>query len=148
MVKEKEYQKRQIQRQLENINVRIDQSLVLKLVDDIQSKNREISEIGNKYFGLAVISEITDLTPANVRLLSISTQLGNNPASKAEQKQRELVLSGIVRGDRLTLESTLAGYLMELKNSPIFDKPAISKKSFDRYEGDEVLQFTARLILG
>jgi type IV pilus assembly protein PilM len=148
MVKEKEYQKRQVQRQLENINVRIDQSLVLKLVDDIQSKNREISEIGNKYFGLAVISEITDLTPANVRLLSISARLGNDPASKAEQKQRELVLTGIVRGDRLTLESTLASYLIELNNSPIFDNPAISKKSFDRYEGNEVLQFTARLKLG
>ena len=148
LVKEKEYQKRQIQRQLENINVRIDQGLVLKLVDDIRSKNQEISDIGTKYYGLAVISEITDLTPENVRLLSISAQLGDNPASKEERKQRELVLSGIVRGDRLTLESTLAGYLIALKNSPIFDKPTISKKSFDRYEGDEVLKFTARLKLG
>ena len=146
-VKEKEYQKRQIQRQLENINVRIDQNLILKLVDDIKSKNRDISEIGIRYLGLAVISEITDLTPENVRLISISAQLGDNPTLKENQKQRELVLSGIVRGNRLTLESTLAGYLIELKNSPIFDKPTISKKSFDRFEGNEVLKFTARLEL-
>ncbi len=144
---EKEYQKRQSQQQLENISVRVDQSLVLKLVEDIRSKNQEIRLIGQKYFGLAVIGEITDLTPANVRLLSLSAQLGDDPAKKKAEKQRDLVLSGVVRGDRLTLESTLAGYLMELKNSPLFDKPTISKKSFERYEGVDVLKFTARLKL-
>lgn len=39
---EKEYQKRLSQQQLENISVRVDPSLVLKLVDDIQSKNQAI----------------------------------------------------------------------------------------------------------
>jgi Tfp pilus assembly PilM family ATPase len=144
---EKEYQKSQSSQQLENISVRVDQSLVLKLVDDIQAKNQEIQLISQKYFGLAVISEITDLTPANVRLLSISAQLGDDPAKKKTEKSRDLVISGVVRGDRLTLESTLAGYLLDLKNSPMFDKPAISKKSFEYYEGVEVLTFTARLRL-
>ena len=144
---QKEYQKRQSQQRLENISVRVDQSLVLKLVDDIQSKNREIQLIGQKYFGLAVVSEVTDLTPANVRLLSLTAQLSDEPAKKKSAKNRNVVLSGVVRGDRMILESTLAGYLMELKNSPLFDKPTISKKSFERYQGVEVLKFTARLKL-
>jgi len=87
------------------------------------------------------------LTPVNVRLLSLTAQLGDNPAKKKTEKKRNLVLSGVVRGDRMTLESTLAGYLMELKNSPLFDKPTVSKKSFENYEGAEVLNFTARLEL-
>jgi len=144
---EKEYQKRQSQRQLENISVRVDQSLVLKLVEDIQSKNQEVQLIGQKYFGLAVIGEVADLTPANVRLLSLTAQLSDGPAKKKSAKNRDLVISGIVRGDRMTLESTLAGYLMELKNSPLFDKPTINKKSFEQYQGVEVLKFTARLKL-
>jgi len=144
---QKEYQKRQSQQRLENISVRVDQSLVLKLVDDIQSKNREIQLIGQKYFGLAVVSEVTDLTPDNVRLLSLTAQLSDEPAKKKSAKNRNVVLSGVVRGDRMILESTLAGYLMELKNSPLFDKPTISKKSFERYQGVEVLKFTARLNL-
>jgi type IV pilus assembly protein PilM len=143
----KEYRKRQTQQQLENISVRVDQSLVLKLVDDIQSKNRAIQLIGQKYFGLAVVSEVADLTPANVRLLSLTAQLSDEPAKKKSAKNRNLVLSGVVRGDRMILESTLAEYLMELKNSPLFDKPTISKKSFERYQGVEVLKFTARLKL-
>ena len=144
---EKEYLKRQAQQRLENILVRVDQNLVLKLVEDIQSKNREIQSIGQKYFGLAVVGEITNLTPVNVRLLSLTAQLGADPAKKKTEKKRDLVLSGVVRGDRMTLESTLAGYLMELKNSPLFDKPTVSKKSFENYEGVEVLKFTARLEL-
>lgn len=146
-IAKKEYQKRQSQQQLENISVRVDQSLVLKLVDDIQSKNRDIQLIGQKYFGLAVVGEVADLTPANVRLLSLTAQLSDEPAKKNSAKNRNLVLSGVVRGDRMILESTLAGYLMELKKSPLFDKPTISKKSFERYQGAEVLRFTARLKL-
>jgi type IV pilus assembly protein PilM len=146
-VKDKEYRKAQLQQQLETISLRVDQNLILKLVEDIQSKNKEFRVIGDKYFGVAVISEITDLTPENVRLLSLSAEFDNVPAGKKAEKNRDLVLSGIVRGDRLTLESTLASYLMELNNSPMFDKPTISKKSFERYEDQEVLNFTARLKL-
>lgn len=146
-LKEKENQRAKLQQQLENNTLRVDQGLILKLVDEIQSKKREILEIGKRYTAVAVISELADLTPANVRLFSISARLNNIPGDKKGEKNRDLVLSGIVRGDRLTMESTLASYLMDLKNSPLFDKPALSKKSFERYEDQEVLNFTARLIL-
>jgi type IV pilus assembly protein PilM len=144
---DKEYQRRQSQKQLENISVRVDQGLVLKLVDDIQTKSQTIQLIGQKYFGLAVVGEVADLTPANVRLQSLTAQLGDDPAQKKSAKSRNLVLSGVVRGDRMILEATLAEYLMALKNSPLFDNPTINKKSFERYQGAEVLMFTARLEL-
>ncbi len=153
-VSEKEYKLLQLQRQLENVNLRVDKSLILKLVDETQVQRRQIRDIGRKYFGVAVISEITHLTPPNVRLISITTKLGNPPTRKKGKKggkkgagKKTLVLNGIVRGDRLILESTLAGYLMELRNSPMFDQPKISKKSFERYKEKDVLKFTARLKL-
>ena len=121
--------------------------MILKLVDDIQSKDREIQLIGQRYFGLAVVSEITELTPRNIRLISLSTQLGGDPSGKKSPKAREVVLSGIIKGDRMILESALAGYLLELKSSPLFDKPTINRKSFEQNEGVEVLKFTARLKL-
>ena len=150
-VKDKEYRLRQFQRQLENVTLRVDKNLILKLVAETQASRREIKGIGEKYFGVAVISEITDLTPASVRLISISTKLANSPGKKKGKKtapkNRTLVLDGIVEGDRLILESTLAGYLMDLKNSPMLDQPKISKKSFERYKDKDVLRFTARLKL-
>jgi hypothetical protein len=64
-----------------------------------------------------------------------------------ETKSKVLILEGIVQGDRLTLESTLAGYLMELKNSPLFEQPDISTKSFEYSGNNEVLRFKAKLNL-
>ena len=144
VIAEKEYQKRQAQQQLGKISVRIDQSLILKLVEDIRSKNKEVHQIGQKYFSLAIISEIADLTPQNVRLLSLSARLSHNLAKQKSDKKRDLILTGVVLGDRMKLESALASYLMELNNSPIFDKPTLSKKSFERHNGADSLKFTAR----
>ncbi len=158
-IDEKEAKKRQMTRHLEQYSLRVDQNLILKLVEQIRQKNKSDRAIGQKYLNLAVISEVVDLTPPNVRLLSISTQLGPLPkkASPQDSKGKKagpeaiskvLILEGIVQGDRLTLESTLAGYLMELKNSPLFDQPDISTKSFEYSGNNQVLRFKAQLNLG
>ena len=149
----REFNLQKIQQQLDEFSVRVDQNLIVNLVDDTQANFRKITELGEKYFPVAVISELTDLTPVNVRLLSISTQVNTQvekekPPAKGEAKEKgTLILDGIVQGDRLSLESALSGYLMELRNSPIFDQPTISKKSFERFENQEGLRFTARLKL-
>jgi hypothetical protein len=149
----REFNLQQLQQQLDEFSVRVDQNLIVNLVDDTQANFRKITEIGEKYFPVAVISELTDLTPVNVRLLSISTQVNTQvekekaPAKGEAKEKGTLILDGIVQGDRLNLESALAGYLMELRNSPIFDQPTISKKSFERFENKEGLRFTARLKL-
>lgn len=150
-IEEKEYKLMQIQGQLERVTLRVDKSLILKLVDETQANRRQIKEIGQKYFGLAVISEITQLTPPSVQLISISTTLTDTPIEQKgknkKSRPKTLVLDGIVSGDRLILEPKLAGYLMELKNSPMFDEPQLSKKAFERYKDNDVLRFTARLKL-
>ena len=146
-IKEKESKIIQLRRQLEDIVVRVDKNIILQLVAENQSNLRGVRNIAEKYLGVAVISEITDLTPANVRLLSISATLGNQPGEKQAEDTGTLILNGIVQGNRMTLESTLAGFLMELKNSPLFDQPVISEKSIERYDDKERLKFIARLKL-
>ena len=160
LIRDKGEQKVQLQQHLEGYNLRVDKNLILKLVEDIRIKNRADRAIGKKYLNLAVIGEVVNLTPANIRLLSISTQLGplpdkKPPAEAKTKKQKQkiqpppkiLILEGIVRGERLSLEAALAGFLMELKNSPLFDQPTINKKSFEFSGNDEVLRFTAKLNL-
>jgi type IV pilus assembly protein PilM len=158
LIREKETKKLQMAGHLEQYNLRVDQNLILKLVEQIRKKNKSDRAIGQKYLNIAVISEVVDLTPPNVRLLSISTQLGpmpkKTPPEDAKKKKggpvakpKVLILEGIVQGDRLTLESTLAGYLMELRNSPLFDQPDISTKSLEYSGNNQVLRFKAQLNL-
>jgi type IV pilus assembly protein PilM len=157
IIRDKEAKKQQLAYHLEQYNLRVDKNLILKLVEQIRQKNRSDQAIGKKYLNLAVISEVVDLTPPNVRLLNISTQLGPLPAKqqpangkkkkKAGPSPRILILEGIVQGDRLMLESALAGYLLELRSSPLFDQPNISSKSFEFSGNNEVLRFKAQLNL-
>jgi type IV pilus assembly protein PilM len=158
LIGDKGDQKVQLQQHLQGYNLRVDKNLILKLVQEIQSKNRADRAIGKKYLNLAVIGEVVNLTPSNIRLLSISTQLGPLPdkkppkeakskKQKAEQLPKILILEGIVQGDRLSLEAALQGFLMELKDSPLFDQPTINKKSFEFSGNNEVLRFTAKLNL-
>jgi type IV pilus assembly protein PilM len=157
IIRDKEAKKKQLTYHLEQYNLRVDKNLILKLVEQIRQKNNSNQAIGNKYIGLAVISEVVDLTPPNVRLMDISVRLGPLPAKQqsgngkkkkpAEESPRILILEGIVLGNRLTLESALAAYLLELKKSPLFDQPNINSKSFEFSGNNEVLRFKAQLNL-
>jgi type IV pilus assembly protein PilM len=157
-IQAKDAEKMQLQQHLEAYNLRVDKNLILKLVQEIREKNRADQAIGKKYLNLAVISEVINITPSNIRLLSIATNLGplpdktqqkdaKNKKQLAQPQPKVLILDGIVEGDRLTLESALAGYLLELKDSPLFDQPTISNKSFAFSGNKEVLRFTAKLNL-
>jgi multisubunit Na+/H+ antiporter MnhC subunit len=160
LIQDKGDQKVQLEQHLAGYNLRVDKNLILKLVEEIRKKNRADRAIGKKYLNLAVIGEVVNLTPANIRLLNISTQLGplpdeKPPAENKGKKQKQevkplpkiLILEGIVQGDRLSLEAALAAFLMELKNSPLFEQPTINKKSFEFFGNNEVLRFTAKLNL-
>jgi type IV pilus assembly protein PilM len=148
-IRKKEAQRDFLEKKLASFNLRVDQNLILTLLDQYRAKNQAVLDLSKTYFDLAVISEITNLTPANILLLSISADLGKLPSEKGKNPDspKILVLDGIIQGDRLNLESILAGYLMELNNSPLFDQPSLNRSSFEFYENREVLHFTAQLNL-
>ena len=64
-----------------------------------------------------------------------------------ENIEKKLVLEGIILGNRTAFEASLAEYLIKLEKSPLFDQPAIDKKSLEFYQNSEVLRFTAQLKL-
>jgi type IV pilus assembly protein PilM len=144
-IRQKDVQKAQLQRKLESYTLRVDQKIILQLLDQTRANRKIVQDLGRRYLGLAVIGEITSLTPPNIRLVRMTTQLGSMGDNKNSKKI--LVLDGIIHGDRLTLESALAGYLIKLKNSPLFDQLNISRKSFEYIKEEQVLRFTAQLNL-
>lgn len=148
-IKHKDAQKNALQSQLQGFEVRINRNLILKLVDQIRAKNKNMEGVGGNYLGVAVLGEVSHITPPNVRLLSIRTKVGAAkaaPGAKPESARR-VIMEGIVFGDRMSLESDLAGYLMTLKNSKLFQQPTISKKSVETVENQQVIRFTAQMDL-
>ena len=144
-------QKLGLQTQLGAFQVRVDRNLILKIVDQIRAQNQSMQGIGSNYLGVGVLGEVANVTPPNIRLLGISAKLGaaGNPApgAKPESLKKVLVLDGVITGDRMSLESDLAGYLMTLKNSPLFKQPTITRKAVEMLDNRQVMRFTAQMEL-
>ena len=64
-----------------------------------------------------------------------------------KQPKQQLEVKGVVLGNRLTFDSTLAGYIVKLKGSPMFQTPSVENKAFKYLDNKEVLIFTAKLDL-
>jgi Tfp pilus assembly PilM family ATPase len=137
----------QLKNKLNTYKPIVNQNIILKLVDQTKQKNETYREYSKKFIGIVVLREISNLTPSNIRLLNINAQLGANPESTEENQEKILILEGIILGNRLEFETSLAEYLIKLKDSPLFNQPIIDKKSSGFYDNKEVLRFTARLKL-
>jgi type IV pilus assembly protein PilM len=150
-IQARDTQKLGLQTQLSAFQVRVDRNLILKLVDQIRVQNQSIQGIGSNYLGVGVLGEVANVTPPNIRLLGISAKLGAAgkpaPGAKPEPPKKVLVLDGVITGDRMSLESDLAGYLMTLKNSPLFKQPAITRKAVETLDNRPVMRFTAQMEL-
>ena len=73
--------------------------------------------------------------------------MGQKKQTDGEQPRQQLEMEGAVIGNRLTFESILAGYIVKLKDSPLFETPSIENKSFKYLDKKEVLVFSAKLDL-
>ncbi|UCH19605.1 MAG: hypothetical protein JSU83_13570 [Deltaproteobacteria bacterium] len=137
----------QLRYQLNRFQPMVDQSIIINLVDQAKQRNEIYRDFSKKYLGIVVLREVSNITPSNIRLLSITANLGGKPGNAEEKIEKRLVLEGIILGDRLAFEASLAEYLIKLKESPLFDQPTIDKKQLGFYQNNEVLQFTAHLKL-
>jgi Tfp pilus assembly PilM family ATPase len=146
-IQEKKDQLALLKIEMSNFMSKIDQAAILKMVEEAKRNDAAFKEYGRKYLGIAALSEIAELTPANIRLLNITAELESAPGTEEKNQQKSIEIGGIILGDRMALESILAGYLLALKGSPIFDQPVISEKALGFFNNNEVLQFKTNLKL-
>jgi len=139
-----------LERQLEQYSPVVDQNLIVSMVTKAQNNIDTAEAFVKKYHAMGVISELTQITPPDIRLSNIAAEMGwpkgYLPSEKTSLgQQKKIVIEGVVFGNRLTFESTLAGYLIKLKSSPMFSQPVIKEKSYVFFENQEVLRFIAQL---
>jgi type IV pilus assembly protein PilM len=131
----------------------IDREQVTKLSAQL-SERRKLSKVyAERYLGMVIISELADLTPANIRLISLKTNLGAakapadpkaapaKAAATPAAATEEVTLEGLVIGDRPILENALAGYVLTLEKSPVFRQITIQKNSVAPFMKGQALHF-------
>jgi type IV pilus assembly protein PilM len=146
LIDQKQLELAKLQTEIEKFKPLVNKNLIIKLASKTQKKRYAIKQLGDKYKGVAVINEISAITPSDIRLISISADMGQ-PQADGKKPKQQLAVEGVVIGDRLTFESTLAGYIVRLKGSPMFSTSSVDNKSFKYLDNREVLLFTAKLDL-
>lgn len=120
-----------------------EKDLLLALYAKTKNKRQTIHQIVYRYTPAAIVTELSDITPANIRLMSIDAVLRSDQALSDEP--RTVTIEGIIFGEPDRFETTLTGYLLNLKNSPIFNKPSVRSKQIEYYQNQQVLRFSANL---
>ncbi len=138
-----------LQNRMNQFDLYADKKLIMQMVNKKERKNQTMKEYAVNYLGIAVISELSLLTPENIRLLSIHADLIGNELeeSKDNNKKKILLIEGVIIAAATDHEAMLKRYLLKLKNSPIFVTTGITNKSVETYKGAMVLRFNAKIEL-
>jgi len=157
-----------IETQIADFRPTVDRNELMKMADKV-SQQRELFKVyAERYLGMAVISELTELTPANIRFIDLKINLGQvpagavaanvtkpstdaaKPAAAGEAPKalpREIILEGLIRGDRQLFETSLASYVMVLEASPLFRQVSIQKNTVEPLSKDDALHFILKLVV-
>jgi len=135
----------ELHRQLEGYTPRVDKKLILDQVTRIKDAENALSSHGEKLLSVAIVSELASLTPKDIRLLRISYDLSPEPDKKGHRPVRTLMMDGVVFGNRQIFDTTLAGFLLRLKNSPLFGNFRIPTRRYETLNDREVLRFTGEI---
>ena len=123
--------------------------LVRNMYAKVQDKRTLFERTVQRYRPLAVINELSQITPVNVRLLSTDIVFGGISAkagNSATANHSDVVfIEGLVFGETDTFETTLTSYLLGLKNSPLFSKPNVQNRRIEFFNQQQVLHFSVRL---
>ncbi|NDY56400.1 hypothetical protein G3N56_06545 [Desulfovibrio sulfodismutans] len=152
-----------ISKQIGDQGVMVDTALLNKAAQEATKTQEAIRAFAARNLGLGAISELTALTPPQVKLVSLTVDMGPpvrqtapppGAAGKAAQAAKpavkyikKIIIDGVVEGDSQLFESVLAGYLVNLQNSPLIGDSTVSKRDVETIGGVQALHFVVSLAL-
>jgi type IV pilus assembly protein PilM len=137
-----------IDRTLKASGPRITESALMEASEEVRALQERRREVTTRYEGIALLSEITKLTPENISLLHVSAAMGSPIGVEAETKEekekaeRKLVLKGVVDGERTSLETSLTIYIARLDQSGLVHTVEVESTELVESSDELYLTFT------
>jgi hypothetical protein len=131
--------------QLIKYNPPANKELLLALYAKAKHKSKIVTQIVHRYAPAAVITELADITPSNIRLLNIDAKFADQSPKAPTSSANSVTIEGIIFGDPAAFETMLTNYLFSLKNSPLFRKPSVQSKQIEFYYDKEIMRFITKL---
>ncbi|MFH1480736.1 MAG: pilus assembly protein PilM [Pseudomonadota bacterium] len=139
---------KRLRNDLNQYSVGTDENTVLQMAGKVVKNQKHLKEGSKRYLGMAVINELSQRTPSNIQLLNITVDLVGIPDASKKNGGGNMVMEGIITGEREILESALAQFMIRLEGSPLFSAPAVHKSEIEsRQPLGEVLRFIMKMSL-
>jgi len=137
----------QLHKEISQYIPKVDRETLMLMVPKYIRKQKDLKKYSMKYLGMAIIKDVSMITPSNIHLLSITANFGGIIEHKGKDIPKILEVDGIIVDNRELLESSLAGYLIKLKDSSLFNQLSIIKNDIEVYEEREALHFILNIQL-
>ena len=121
---------------------------------EVKAHRKVSRQYAQKYLGMAAIGEIAVVTPQNIRLINFKINAPGSAAPKVvpdkttKETIDDVMVEGVIFGEREMLDSLLAQYVMKLENSPMFRGISVQKSGIVTFKKSEVLHFTLNAKIG
>ncbi|MCG8566360.1 MAG: hypothetical protein MI747_14880 [Desulfobacterales bacterium] len=118
-------------------------------IQKARDKTNAMTQYAKDYLPLAVVGEISNLTPDKVRITHLDARLAPPQPDKkiksTSPAQPNLMIQGVVVDQFNNLESTLTDYVIKLGDSPLFKNIQLSQKKIEKTGDTSFLAFTAEM---
>lgn len=146
-------QRDRLTRELARFTPRLDQAEMTRMALTLNGSRPD----SDRYLAMALISELSAITPYNVQLFSIRANLERPSKTKAGENRnaalasadpgsskavRLMEVEGMIDGERKMLESLLAQYVMKLDASPLFGEISVQRNDIESLGRNDILHFT------
>ena len=126
-----------VEKQIADLGPPIQRDQLTKMAAKVREQRQLFRGYAEQYLNMVLLSELTTLTPRNIRFIDLKLNLGAGPAGQsakaAKEKIEGITVEGLIIGERQTLETNLAGYMRDLNTSPIFHQITIEKNEVIPY---------------
>ena len=149
-------QKGKLEKELLLLGPKLSKDKIAEMAKEMKIRNQHNQRYSQKYKGLALISELSFLTPDDIRLTQVRMSIPEpgaggqttGAAGKEAAPKENLVLQGVVLGSRGAMDAQLAQYVMKLENSPMLQGVVLQKSSVAKFRNSEILQFVINAKIG
>jgi len=137
-----------LDRELSQYIRKVDEKLILQAAAQLKTAQKRLKDYSEKYLCMSVLTDLSAITPSDIRLLNVMATFGGIEEDKNKKEiSKSLSIDGIVVGKQDTFDSSLAGYILKLDNSPLFGPVTIAKTNIEYYNKRQVLRFTLAIEL-
>ena len=142
------------QTQVDKLNQRLsvfqppaEKKLVTAMFARVGQQQDLVRKTVKRYLPIAVINELANITPVNIRLISMQmTFEPRQQKQKADDNEPNVVvIEGLVFDNSENFESVLNNFLLNLKNTTLFSRPSIENRQEQYFNQQKVQRFTAKL---